>query len=341
MVSGRGRINGGIQNDGLIVAESPDGSISLTDGLTQGPFGVLRAEPGGTLTLAEAFSGGELDLQPGSIIAYEGSSVTLDKLKLTGTMPVPPGKSLYVGPDVIMDSVQVEASNAGVVTSLLLTSGATIDGHINLNGTLGALIFTELGVAGGSGQTLGEHASVVGRGRISGALVNHGTLSPGNIEPAKAIGLFEIIAPHTLTSTAKINIQLVGPAPGQFDRLTGNTTLNLDGTLTIDYINGWVPQGNERLEIIKGSAINGEFAEIIFSEKLSPTGPEQVFYTGNSVIVVMCYADTTGDGTLTIDDFIAFQTNFAIGSKLADCDQDTLLSIDDFICFQTLFAIGC
>jgi photosystem II stability/assembly factor-like uncharacterized protein len=52
-------------------------------------------------------------------------------------------------------------------------------------------------------------------------------------------------------------------------------------------------------------------------------------------------ADCDGDGTLTINDFICFQTLFAIGDPQADCDASGQLNIDDFICFQTLFALGC
>ncbi len=54
-----------------------------------------------------------------------------------------------------------------------------------------------------------------------------------------------------------------------------------------------------------------------------------------------CFADCDASGTLTIDDFICFQTLFAIGDPAADCDASGTLSIDDFICFQTLFALGC
>ncbi len=54
-----------------------------------------------------------------------------------------------------------------------------------------------------------------------------------------------------------------------------------------------------------------------------------------------CYPDCDGDSVLTIDDFICFQTFFALGDAYADCDGDTVLTIDDFICFQTFFAIGC
>ena len=54
-----------------------------------------------------------------------------------------------------------------------------------------------------------------------------------------------------------------------------------------------------------------------------------------------CYADCDSSGGLSIDDFICFQTLFAVGDPVADCDASGGLSIDDFICFQTLFAIGC
>jgi hypothetical protein len=54
-----------------------------------------------------------------------------------------------------------------------------------------------------------------------------------------------------------------------------------------------------------------------------------------------CYPDCDTNGSLSIDDFICFQTLFAIGDPYADCDADGVLSIDDFICFQTYFAVGC
>jgi hypothetical protein len=54
-----------------------------------------------------------------------------------------------------------------------------------------------------------------------------------------------------------------------------------------------------------------------------------------------CFADCLSDGTLNIDDFICFQTLFAVGDMKADCDADGQLLIDDFICFQTAYTLGC
>jgi hypothetical protein len=75
----------------------------------------------------------------------------------------------------------------------------------------------------------------------------------------------------------------------------------------------------------------------------SPSGAAQdvpfvVQYTAGSAA---CYADCDGVGGLNIDDFICFQTYFALGDPFADCDVTGQLNIDDFICYQTFFAIGC
>lgn len=54
-----------------------------------------------------------------------------------------------------------------------------------------------------------------------------------------------------------------------------------------------------------------------------------------------CHADCDVSNTLDIDDFICFQTFFALGDPKADCNADGTLAIDDFICFQTAFVLGC
>ncbi len=79
---------------------------------------------------------------------------------------------------------------------------------------------------------------------------------------------------------------------------------------------------------------------------IGPTGAGNliglVYVSPNCPVVTPpCYPDCDASGELGIDDFICFQTLFAIGDPSADCDESGGLSIDDFICFQTLFAVGC
>lgn len=54
-----------------------------------------------------------------------------------------------------------------------------------------------------------------------------------------------------------------------------------------------------------------------------------------------CFGDCDADQTLTIDDFICFQTRFAFGEPGGDCDGNGSFNVLDFICFQTAFAVGC
>ncbi len=55
----------------------------------------------------------------------------------------------------------------------------------------------------------------------------------------------------------------------------------------------------------------------------------------------VCYADCDGSGSLNVNDYICFQTKFAIGDPYADCDGNGMRNVNDYICFQTEFALGC
>lgn len=57
-------------------------------------------------------------------------------------------------------------------------------------------------------------------------------------------------------------------------------------------------------------------------------------------VLVRPFSDMDSSGALNIDDFITFQTFFALGDPAADLDANCALNIDDFITFQTLFALG-
>jgi subtilisin family serine protease len=54
-----------------------------------------------------------------------------------------------------------------------------------------------------------------------------------------------------------------------------------------------------------------------------------------------CFADFNADGSLSILDFVAFQTAFSAGDDAADCNDDGSLSVLDFVCFQQAFLAGC
>ncbi len=109
---------------------------------------------------------------------------------------------------------------------------------------------------------------------------------------------------------------------------------------------------------IKGSSQNVD--EIIWDSAASSTGHSQLNNENQFVVKLAfakdkdlspgailqgsyaCFADADASGELDIDDFIAFQTFYALNDlRNADANADGTLDIDDFITFQTLYAIGC
>ncbi len=54
-----------------------------------------------------------------------------------------------------------------------------------------------------------------------------------------------------------------------------------------------------------------------------------------------CYPDCDANGALNVNDYICFQTKFALGDPYADCDGNGVRNVNDYICFQTKFALGC
>jgi hypothetical protein len=88
--------------------------------------------------------------------------------------------------------------------------------------------------------------------------------------------------------------------------------------------NEWVQPGDFEIELVS-DVIDCERREIFVWAQPS----------------IGCYWDCERDGDGDIDDFICFQTMFALGDPYADCDGNSMLTVDDFICFQTYYAVGC
>ena len=95
---------------------------------------------------------------------------------------------------------------------------------------------------------------VTGIGSANNVTYNGG-FSPGH-SPAEVFlrGTTSLAAANTLF------IELGGLTPGgQFDRLSSTGTVNVDGTLDVSFINGFVPANGDSFEIIGASAVNGTF----------------------------------------------------------------------------------
>jgi len=186
----------------------------------------------------------------------------------------------------------------------------------------------------GAGQTL------AGIGRVYHKWLFNGTISPG--QTATGSGEIQALSGAvTFSPTTKFIVHANGSGvSGNYDRITGNSTKDVNGQLVMTFEGGYSPSIGDKYDIITGpnGGVNGEFTSL---QLPNPFGRARVIYLPDRVSVTLCYADCDGNSTLGIDDFICFQTQFALGDPQADCDESGTLSIDDFICFQTYYAIGC
>ncbi len=150
-----------------------------------------------------------------------------------------------------------------------------------------------------------------------GMMLSEGLTSLSNVPVIEGQTAFVVLEITSAGTGSKYEL-FVNPVAGQPRPAFSNATMAIGGTV--------LPTA---LEIVS----DGGFT----------TDEIRVGLTWESVTggAAACYADCDASGTLSIDDFICFQTLFALADPAADCDASGTLSIDDFICFQTLFAIGC
>jgi T5SS/PEP-CTERM-associated repeat protein len=296
-------------------------------------------------------------------IAFEGLLNNQTGKPITGPVSFVNGGS-YLGSGTIAGAVNADAAATITASNGSLTLGSNTPNGVTLNGTLKCggntvTLIDSNGVGLGAkteivNGTLGQSISLgfgpgeifQGMGTVDTSLffVN-GNLKPGDTGASGPDTKF-----ITCTGDIQIGAQTnylchLGP-PGlgeefpESDRIqttqVGDVVQINGGTLDVKILPGYTPSSSDFFDVVIGkSGVTG-----FFDTHLLPPGA-RISYLSDRVRIHFCYPDCDGDAALTIDDFICFQTEFALDVPTADCDGDSVLSIDDFICFQTYFAVGC
>lgn len=233
-------------------------NIELTTGtLTNSATGILRPDTGGSNTITANFNNsGLLDVD---------ESVTFDKTNGTydtsGTIDIASGKTLVFNQPL---------DQTGGKT-VLGGGGATLDPNDTF--------FLQGGALEGSGQ-------------IAGHLVSDGIVRPGG---SNGIGAFTVTGNYTQSSDGDYNVQVTGPNPGQFDRMTVNGTATLDGDLNIDSTSFAPPTMALSLNILSSNGLTGTFANVI-QESTSGERSWKAKYEASAV-----YLEPLGLAELTFD----------------------------------------
>lgn len=172
--------------------------------------------------------------------------------------------------------------NDGILTVGPGTSTLSFAGTFENRGT--NILRGLLTLASGSGwyrQTAGRTVLEGGTLRADGGTeIAAGTLegngvvdsvvrNAGGLRPGASPGLLHLRRDLVQGSTASLELELGGTADPQFDRLQVDGTATLDGLLGVTFVNGFIPQPNDRFSFLtatRGRA--GRFADLI-----APPGP--------------------------------------------------------------------
>ena len=108
----------------------------------------------------------------------------------------------------------------------------------NLNGDISSSSFINNGTISGTGTI------DVGSGNT---ITNNGTISPGG---SSSTGTLSMIGNLVLGSGGSLNVRLGGTGAGQYDSISVNGNITMDGTLNASLYNGYVPSNNDYMPII-------------------------------------------------------------------------------------------
>jgi hypothetical protein len=195
---------------------------------------IFSNAPTGVVTARSALLAARETINEGGIAFVGGSSDILGKFtnSPTGTLTITSGASATFSDDVVQNGTLVVRK---------------------LGNTVSTTVF--LGAFSGSGGITG-----------GGDVYFEGDLAPGNSPAAVTLDANVVLGPDSRSI-----FELAGRTPGtQYDQLLVNGNLELNGTLDIRLLDGFMPVGMPiRFDLISASRLDGDFTNVLFPATLS------------------------------------------------------------------------
>ncbi|MHA7814514.1 MAG: GC-type dockerin domain-anchored protein [Phycisphaerales bacterium] len=346
IVRGTGQIGGQgtIVNNGTIDPGSETGLLRLT-GVHADGLGMYAASAG-TLDLYSAMisnvtfgSSGD-----GRVGAYE-SNPTLTDVTNTGTLEVSNENSqriLYVNNTI---------TNNGVIR--IVDDGSGSNAHVwsQSDTTIAGIGVIELFVEDGSNLndaqlypgsattlTIGAGQAVRGSGQIGGqgTIVNNGSIEPGGLQRE-----FSVNSPVVCGPGSGMVFNIGGTNPGEHDVITLTSTIAIDGTITVEFDDGYAPAFGDRWTLIDGGTQSGEFQDLVVIDP--PAGQVFRVFTNpdETYVILTCDADLSGDGGIDFFDVSTFLSYFSAQDVRGDLNGDGLFDFFDVSTFLQIYGQGC
>jgi Ca2+-binding RTX toxin-like protein len=259
-------------NDSLIVDDISGNGPHVA--LLPGSFGsdtVTVKRPGLVLVNDPTSTPGEptvtLNVNPDGEVTFAGPITRLATMNLAGHAIIPAGNNASLHPggmNIIGGTLDVNDN------SVVIDSAAGFfnqnGGTSNLNG--GTLVAPTVNLQAGL---------LAGNGAITGNLLNAGTVAPGF-----SAGSISISGNYTQSATGTLQMQIGGTTAGTgFDQLSVGDTAQLNGTLAVSLINGFVPASGDAFALLPYVHHSGDFSSktgLQFTGGVFQTQPQPLKY---------------------------------------------------------------
>lgn len=214
-------------------------------------------------------SGGSLINVDNTISGSGSLGLGLTPITNQGTILANQSVALTIAPDStfgLVNSGTLRATNSATMTiaagpfttsgNVIVDPGATISRTGAFTQTSGATTVNGTLIATGPIQIQG--GTLFGSGTITGSVTSSGITAPGN-----SAGQLNISGTYTQQSSGTLAVEIGGPTPGsQYDRLAVGSAANLDGTITISFINGFTPMIGQTFTVMTYPSRTGTFANV-------------------------------------------------------------------------------
>ena len=204
-------------------------------------------------------------------------------------------------------------------------------GRLNVNGTQ----------SGGGDCTIDAGATLGGTGVVGGNVIAAGTISPG-----RSVGTLEINGDLGFSTSGGLEIEIVGTAAGQYDRLEVSGTAALGGTLRVELPNQvgspYVPKLGDQFGFLAASGGAGGMFDAFDLPALA-AGLAWELNPGNVTVFLAVVAALPGDynfnGVVDAADYTVWRDSFGqegIGLA-ADGDHNSIVDGEDYAVWKSQF----
>ena len=356
-IFGTGQIEASLINNGVVESSTMGDSLLLhiedklnnatiraTNGaevdvsgvtIAQSALGIMSAQGVGSVLKLRTclIDGGEMTTSGGGIINVTSVS-ELSNVNMTGSLEIPNASRLNISAGTLNNgTIVVNPTSGGSATSLRWESNFSLEGTGSIVLNASATRARLLGGPNTTQATLGAGQRLSGIGLVSVNLVHHGTIAPG-----LSVGTINANSPVAMSDTSNFEVEVNTTTADLFD---SNSSVAIDGTLDVLFVDGFSPTGYWVRTIVEGSSITGKFDAV--NVPAAPSGfVTRVINTGTKLLVGQtCPSDQNLDGTLNFFDVSVFLAAYANMDPSADLTGDGMFNFFDVSAFLANYSAGC